>query len=373
MVATKELNNSQRVAANESIRELQEQSAFIAALTSLQEQQRVLSAQQQQIIERLEKSDLGLRKKDKWDCIAAIAPILSGAIIALGGAWFTTIYNQQQLKLQEIQTIEKFFPHLTGDEKSKRAAILAISSLTNAKLASKVAAVFASEGTVSALEQIAKHADTGDRTIANGALARALDSMAANYETEKRYEEAIKTSERAMALREESYGSDSPRVLPSLNQLVELYKAHRNYSEAESLLQRAVAIQKGVYGAESPQVAAEMKRLVDLYQARGAVDKAKLLAARVAAIEEKNRGSSRNSEQVQDSLLEEDSTDPSLPSFAPSSRADVGRQLKSDETLDSQLSEKRNVASDVKEGSGEAVSTDANKVMERSAHGRESQ
>src|ERR1700757_2317233 len=85
--------------------------------------------------------------KDWWDRVYAVAPIFSAVIIACTGAYFTWTYNLQQLKLQEIQTIEKFMPHLAGDEREKRAAILAISSLGNAKLAAKVASVFASSGT----------------------------------------------------------------------------------------------------------------------------------------------------------------------------------------------------------------------------------
>ncbi len=292
----------------------------------LSEQQQLMAAQQKQLLERLERAEFMPRGKDRWDRLAAIAPIVSATIIALGGAWFTAIYNQQQLKLQEIQTIEKFFPHLTGDEKSKRAAILAISSLGDAKLASKVAGIFASEGTVSALEQIARHGETSDRKIANGALARALDSMAANYQTDKRYEDAIKTYERALALREESYGTESPRILPSLNQLVDLYKAHHDCSEAEGLLQRAIAIQKNTYGSDSPQVAIELRRLADVYQAEGVVEKSRAIAAKATAIEEKNGGAShgQNSDRPGDELQAEvESSDPALLTSSPSRQEEV--------------------------------------------------
>ena len=249
------------------------------------EQQKQLAEQQKQLLQRLDNRDTVPLKRDRWDRLGAVAPIISAVIIASGGAWFTAIYNQQQLKLQEIQTIEKFFPHLTGDEKSKRAAILAISSLTDAKLASNVAAIYASEGTVSALEQIAKNGETGERKMVNGALARALDNMADNYQTEKRYEEAIKTYQRAMALREDSYGQDSPRVLPGLNSLIELHKAHKDFAEVEALLQRAIAIQKNTYGAESPQVASELRRLAEVYQWQGSPEKSRVALAKASTIE----------------------------------------------------------------------------------------
>lgn len=59
--------------------------------------------------------------KDNWDKIAAVAPIISGMLIFLMGGYFTYAFNQQQLRLQEIQTIEKFIPHLMGNEQSKKA------------------------------------------------------------------------------------------------------------------------------------------------------------------------------------------------------------------------------------------------------------
>src|SRR5438105_13580891 len=43
-------------------------------------------------------------KKDGWDRITAIAPLMSALIIACTGAYFTFAYNEQQLKVQQIQT-----------------------------------------------------------------------------------------------------------------------------------------------------------------------------------------------------------------------------------------------------------------------------
>lgn len=298
-------------------------------VSSLADQQKQLLEQQKQLLERMNNSQPMPFRKDRWDRVGAVAPILSAIIIASGGAWFTTIYNQQQLKLQEIQTIEKFFPHLTGDEKSKKAAILAISSLTDAKLASNVAAIYASEGTVSALEQIARHGEKSDRKMVNGALARALDSVAEDYETGKRYEDATRSYERALALREESFGLESPRILPSLNRLVELYKAHRDFSEAEGLLQRAIIIQKNTYGAESPQVAVELRRLADLYKVQGHDDKSSAIAARANTIE-KNQSTFRtqindNNDGEQQSPIEDKSDiSPVSHSSAKGEEASVG-------------------------------------------------
>ena len=251
-------------------------------------------------------------RKDLWDRLAAIAPILSGTIIALGGTYFTTIYNEQQLKLQEVQTIERFIPHLLGDEKSKRAAVLAISSLGNAKLAARVASIFASPGTVSALESIARNdSNPGDKKALNGALDRALDNMAEGYRVEKRYEDAINTYKKVLALREQTYGVTDSKVVPSLHRLAELYKNHNEYSDAEALLKRSSEIQKSEHGRDSMQYADELHKLSALYSAQGLDAKALQILNQAVAIEQKLPASSRVG-QLADSnefFLDESSVD----------------------------------------------------------------
>ncbi|MBX9570735.1 MAG: tetratricopeptide repeat protein [Candidatus Obscuribacterales bacterium] len=257
-------------------------------LRKITEQQNKLLEQQNLILSQLTSTQKQQGKKDFWDRVAAIAPILSGTIIALGGAYFTTIYNEQQLKLQEVQTIERFIPHLLGDEKSKRAAVLAISSLGNAKLAARVAAVFASPGTVSALESIARNDhNSSDRGALKGALDRALDNMAEGYRVEKKYEDAIATYKKVLALREQTYGQKSSRVVPSLNRLAALYNVHGDHPEAEVLLRRAVEIQKSEFGRESMQHAEALRKLAALYSEQGQDANAKDLLNDASAIEQK--------------------------------------------------------------------------------------
>jgi hypothetical protein len=122
--------------------------------------------------------------KDFWDRLTAISPIIAASIMACIGAYFTYSYNTQLVHVQEIQTVEKFIPHLAGDEKAKRAAILAISSMGNAPLAAKVAKIFASPGTASALRSIAATSDQQDKTIVNDALAKTLAALAEKYREE---------------------------------------------------------------------------------------------------------------------------------------------------------------------------------------------
>ncbi|HEY9792402.1 MAG TPA: tetratricopeptide repeat protein [Candidatus Obscuribacterales bacterium] len=177
-------------------------------------------------------------KKDIWDRMAALAPMLSAAIIALTGAYFTYSYNQQQLKVQEIQTIERFLPHLVGDEKSKRAAILAMSSLGNAKLAAKVASIFASEGTASALTSIAKSSPSEDKEMVSDALYKTLDALAEKYRYENRYEEAVDTYKRAVAIKESVLGKDSPEIAEDIDKLADLYEAHGDKEAANAVRAR---------------------------------------------------------------------------------------------------------------------------------------
>lgn len=267
----------------------EKQHEFGQALQSLREQQDKLLQQQQALIEQIT-APKPQPRKDIWDRLAAIAPVLSGTIIAIGGTFFTLSYNEQQLKLQEVQTIEKFIPHLLGDEKSKRAAILAISSLADTKLAAKMASIFASPGTVSALESIAEN-DTGtDRKALKSALAKALDTMAGNYMMDKKYDDAIAAARKALDMQEQSFGASSPELVPNLNRISELCTINKDYAGAESSLKRSTDIQKATFGADSKQYASQLHRLATLYQSEGIDSKAQDALNQAIAIEQKLPG-----------------------------------------------------------------------------------
>lgn len=125
-----------------------------------------LEEQQRKIIEQLSGSKSETtQKRDFWEKLSAISPIISGAAIALSALLCTYQYNQEQIKLQEAQTIERFIPHLMGNDTSKRMAILAMKTLVNTDLAAKYAAMFPSEGTMSALKTIEKTGDSRDKKI----------------------------------------------------------------------------------------------------------------------------------------------------------------------------------------------------------------
>jgi len=138
-----------------------------------------IEEQQSKLLAYLEKSNSHV-KRDLWEKLTAISPIISGICIALSALLCTYQYNQQQIKLQEAQTIEKFIPHLMGTDTSKRMAILALKTLVNTDLAAKYAAMFPSEGTLSALRTIAKTGDSRDKKIVNEALDKTIKEVSAD-------------------------------------------------------------------------------------------------------------------------------------------------------------------------------------------------
>lgn len=271
-------------------------------------EQRNASADERSVDELIAKCDLLIEelsknkgfsssaKKDWWDRLGSVAPIVSGAIIALVGAHFTSVYNQQQLKLQEVQTVERFFPHLMGDERSKRAAILAISSLTDTKLAAKIASVYASEGTASALEKIAQSEHGGNKSVAQKALSRVLDNLAENYSGDKRFPDAENAFKRALEVKSEAYGEQSTELLSTLDKFAELCQEHGELAQAGDLLKRSLAIKRQAYGNGSPEVELALRRLASVYKREGNLSEADLLLQELHQVEGQEKASSGASE-----------------------------------------------------------------------------
>jgi len=222
--------------------------------------------------------------KDNWDKIAAVAPIISGIFIFLAGGVFSFTYNQQQLKVQEIQTIEKFIPHLTGSEQSKKAAILAINSLADAKLAGKIASIYASQGTVSALQSISKTGTDNERAIAEQALKRTLDNLHAREERLDDMENEVKQAKQALNSGDASSISDADTPVNLIGMSVS-YKTAGDYPLAEQLLKRALLLTEKKYGANSAEAAAIWRKLAALNVARGNRAQSDMCLKRAESIE----------------------------------------------------------------------------------------
>jgi hypothetical protein len=225
--------------------------------------------------------------KDIWDKIAALAPIISGMLIFVMGGYFTYSYNQQQLRVQEIQTIEKFIPHLMGNDQSKRAAILAISSLTNAELAGKFAQIFASKGTVSALQSMAETGSESDRSAASTALAKALENIAAREsklnEMETAFQQALneKNGQAPPAEGSASQIDEADR----LEHLADMCRSRGQLPVAESLLKQAVNIRIRLQlPGDARDVITSLRKLSDVEQAAGNKEEAEGTLKKVALI-----------------------------------------------------------------------------------------
>jgi hypothetical protein len=204
--------------------------------------------------------------KDVWDKLGAVAPIISGVLMFAVGGWFTFTYNQQQLKLQELQTIEKFIPHLMGSDQSKRAAILAINQLTNPELASRFAEIFASPGTVSALKSISESGNQKERTLAAGAIEKALENLAARESKLSEIEDSVQA-----AL--DSQTTDKPEQMddPELvKRLAILLKERGDLPKAERMMRKAIALRHKQGGAQDSKIQLDdLKKLAEMQQALG--------------------------------------------------------------------------------------------------------
>jgi tetratricopeptide (TPR) repeat protein len=150
---------------------------------------------QKKILETLEKN--APQKKDWWDRFSAVSTLLSGIIIAAIGGYFTYSYNSRQtdlldaqnrrandakaheMRILEMQTVEKFIPHLTGaNETAKNGAITALAALGNPELAGRLGASFASPGSIGALEFLLKNTQGDSKALVRQSLVNAYHNRA---------------------------------------------------------------------------------------------------------------------------------------------------------------------------------------------------
>jgi hypothetical protein len=230
-------------------------------------------------------------QKDNWDKIAAIAPIISAALIFATGGYCTYTYNQQQIKIQQCQTIEKFIPHLMGNEQTKKAAILALSTLINTETASKFAAIFASTGTVSALQTMSQTGTDKDKLIATQALSSALQNLAEKESQlttiEQNYKSALADkTDKTDKTDKSKILVDNPDSSYNLNKLAQFYTIRGQYALAEPLLKLSLEKRERVYGPRHPEVVDALKSLAELYQLSGKADLAEATLKRAREIED---------------------------------------------------------------------------------------
>lgn len=126
-------------------------------------------------------------KKDIWDILESITGLLTGGVVAvilwLLGNGYTEAQKKREeaLKVQEItvtkvQTVQTFMPQLqSGDPKSVKAALLAISALNQPELSTSLAELYRDEGSIAALQQMAASSQKITADAANEALGKLFD------------------------------------------------------------------------------------------------------------------------------------------------------------------------------------------------------
>jgi len=138
-----------------------------------------LARQQKELVEALMRKRE--KNKDFWDKFSSASTFISGVIVALVGLYFTNSYNAQQaardeilktqqLRLAEVEVVQKFIPQLNGTDKEKKLALIAISSLGNAELATKIAVLDQSEGAKAALQSLSESGSPEEKRYAQRAL-----------------------------------------------------------------------------------------------------------------------------------------------------------------------------------------------------------
>jgi hypothetical protein len=60
------------------------------------------------------------KRKDLWDKLSALTPLILGILVTGVGAFFTNIYNFRQLQLNQIAALDKLRPLLTSDNPQER-------------------------------------------------------------------------------------------------------------------------------------------------------------------------------------------------------------------------------------------------------------
>jgi tetratricopeptide (TPR) repeat protein len=96
--------------------------------------------------------------------------------------------------------------------------------------------------------------------------------------------------ERALAIREKTFGPDHPLVAIALNNLAGLRQSSGDYTGAELLYRRALSIDEKTLGPDHPRAAMDLNNLAMLLEAKGNYAEAEPLLRRVLVIDEKALG-----------------------------------------------------------------------------------
>lgn len=112
----------------------------------------------------------------------------------------------------------------------------------------------------------------------------------AHLKAANRYDEAEPLMRRALAIDEQSFGSDHPKVATRLNNLAELLRATSRVDEVEPLMRRALAINERSFGPDHPKVATILINLGTLLMDTSRLAEAEPLLRRALSIDEASFG-----------------------------------------------------------------------------------
>ena len=115
-----------------------------------------------------------------------------------------------------------------------------------------------------------------------------LGNLALEYHRDKKWEEAERLYQHALAFREKFFGPNHATVATLLNNLAILLRDQQRYEESAALLRRSLSIMEKSLGPDHPKVARRLSNLANLALLQGKFVEAKHLFERILAIGEKH-------------------------------------------------------------------------------------
>ncbi len=186
--------------------------------------------------------------------------------------------------------------------------------MTDSETASKFAQIFASSGTVSALQSMSNTGSDKDKAIASQALSSALQNLAqqdALSKQENDYEKKL------IGLKDS--GKSNSYTAYNMNKLAQIYIMRGQYDLAEPLLQRSLALRTKLSGPDNPEICDTLRSLAEIYFLTGRASKAEANIKLARAIEQKSDTSPAvAATPINDQLA--DKTDPATANNQPSAQ-----------------------------------------------------
>jgi tetratricopeptide (TPR) repeat protein len=119
---------------------------------------------------------------------------------------------------------------------------------------------------------------------------RLMNGLGFYFKTRARFDEAEPMYRRALAIDEQSFDEDHPKVAIRLNNLAQLLHDTNRLAEAEPLMRRAMVIDEQAFGEDHPKVAIRLNNLAQLLQDTNRLDEAEPLMRRALEIDEQAFG-----------------------------------------------------------------------------------